>query len=226
MSANTRRVGAVYGSGVAKGTRTVGGPLGLALDAAAAFAEGAVVPMQLARLLRAPRGDGHPVLVLPGLMAGDTTTLALRRFLRGRGWHAHRWHLGVNVGPTEVVTEGLEPRLRDLADRHQRAVSLVGWSLGGVFATQLARRAPDVVRIVVTLGSPVFGQPPEVPITAVYSKSDRIVPWRDALLADGPRTENVEVRGSHIGLGANPEVLRIVADRLSQPEGGWKPYTR
>lgn len=102
-----------------------------------------------------PRGDGHPVLVLPGLLAGDGSTRALRRDLRRLGYFVHGWRLGRNVGPTERCVTGLRERITEIADRHGTAVSLVGWSLGGIYARELARRAPEAVRQVITLGSPI-----------------------------------------------------------------------
>jgi pimeloyl-ACP methyl ester carboxylesterase len=102
-----------------------------------------------------PRGDGHPVLVLPGLLAADSSTRALRRELRGMGYAVHGWQLGRNIGPTAHAVEGMRRRLDELADRHGRAVSIIGWSLGGLFARELARRRPDAVRQVITLGSPI-----------------------------------------------------------------------
>src|SRR5690606_10623614 len=112
-------------------------------------------------------------------------------------------------------------------DRHGRRVSLVGWSLGGVYASAIAARAPHRVRCVITLGSPLAGRPripAGVPTTSLYSRSDSIVPWRASILPAGPLRENVEVRGSHLGLGHNPAVLVVVADRLSQPEQAWQPF--
>jgi pimeloyl-ACP methyl ester carboxylesterase len=101
-----------------------------------------------------PAGDGHPVLVLPGLLAGDASTIVLRSVLGRLGYDVHGWRLGRNVGPTAKVVRGMDQRLQELAQRHGRRVSLIGWSLGGIFARTLARRSPDLVRQVVTLGSP------------------------------------------------------------------------
>ena len=101
-----------------------------------------------------PRGDGHPVLVLPGLLADDGSTRALRNVLRRLGYDAHGWGLGRNIGPTAVCVTGLKDKLAELTDRYQQPVSLIGWSLGGIFARDLARRSPDSVRQVITLGSP------------------------------------------------------------------------
>jgi pimeloyl-ACP methyl ester carboxylesterase len=207
----------------------------------------------------APKGDGHPVLVLPGLAATDESTRPLRWFLRNRGYQTHGWRLGRNTGPTSRVRTGLRDRVRAIADEHGRAISLVGWSLGGIYAREIARMAPDAVRQVITLGSPFrsldstttrsdvplqdapgdvdhssrlrrdvgagAGGSLRVPTTAVYTRTDGVVPWQLCVERPGPRRESVEVWGSHIGLGHNPSVLVVVADRLAQPEGTWAPFS-
>jgi pimeloyl-ACP methyl ester carboxylesterase len=207
-------------------------------------------------LLRlAPRGDGHPVLVLPGLAASDLSTRPLRRFLKDQGFKPHGWKLGPNHGPRPGVEDRMRSRLDELFARHGRKVSLVGWSLGGVFARELARRTPEQVRCVITLGSPFAGEPrasnawklyerasgrkvedwpdrlgmrraPPVPATAIFSRSDGIVAWQGCLEREGPTAENIEVEGSHCGLGHNPAVLYAIADRLAQAEGAWRPFDR
>jgi pimeloyl-ACP methyl ester carboxylesterase len=101
-----------------------------------------------------PTGDGHPVLVLPGLMAGDDSTWPLRRILRRLGYRAHGWRLGRNLGPTPAAVTGMRDRLDDLHSRYHEPVSLIGWSLGGIYARALARNFPWAVRQVITLGSP------------------------------------------------------------------------
>ena len=202
------------------------------------------------------RGDGHPVLVLPGLLGGDVSTLLLRRCLSWLGYSVSGWELGANIGPTEAVVSGLRDRLTELADTSGRRVSLVGWSLGGLYAHELARRAPGSVRQVVTLGSPVRlvrrggrtasqlfdglshlhvapsmvprpwteAGPLRVPATAVYTRSDGVVPWESCRLPSGKRRENIPVHGSHSGLAHNPTVLHVVADRLAQRERSWRPF--
>jgi pimeloyl-ACP methyl ester carboxylesterase len=105
-------------------------------------------------LPRLPKGDGHPVLVLPGLLADDVSTRALRAVLRKLDYRVHGWGLGRNIGPTAACVTGLRDRLGYLERRYGRPVSVVGWSLGGIFARDMARRAPESVRQVITLGSP------------------------------------------------------------------------
>ncbi|MCW2654957.1 MAG: hypothetical protein JWR32_5933 [Mycobacterium sp.] len=101
-----------------------------------------------------PAGDGHPVLVLPGLLAADESTWALRRTLRRLGYRVHGWRLGRNIGPTAAAVSGMQDRLDDLHERYRTPVSVIGWSLGGIYARGLARRSPSAVRQVITLGSP------------------------------------------------------------------------
>jgi pimeloyl-ACP methyl ester carboxylesterase len=185
-------------------------------------------------LLRwAPRGEPHPVLVLPGLMASDLSTRVLRAWLSRLDYPVVGWELGRNRGPSQEVVDEL-PRLVDrLARQHGTTVSIVGWSLGGIYARRLARKAPRQVRQVISLGSPIAladrGSRPRalpVPSTAVYSKWDGVVDWRACRQRPGPRSENVAVRASHLGMGHDPAVLWVVADRLAQPRDGWRPFER
>ncbi len=201
-------------------------------------------------------GDGHPVVVYPGLAGSAVTTSHLRGFLADSGFAVHDWEGGVNTGPDghfEEWLEGLERNVRDLHGEHGRTVSLVGWSLGGVYAREIAKRCPQSVRQVVTLGTPFASlgganrndtvyqlvrrdsgqltpelqsrlrQRPPVPTTSIYSKSDGIVPWQGCIEKRTDRSESVEVTTSHLGMGSHPEVMRIVAERLAQPEGQWRP---
>lgn len=218
------------------------------------------LPFAAPLLARAPRGDGHPVLVLPGFIASDMSTGVLRRYLRRLGYDAHAWELGRNLGPKAIGVEGekLIDRLHAVHDLTGQKVSIIGWSLGGIMARLVARRAPDTVRQVITLGSPFAGSPratnvwrayeyltgqkiddehtrtqlsevaaaPPVPSTAIYTRGDGVVAWQNCMEASGPETDNIEVHGSHIGLGVNPAVLYAVADRLAQPQDKWLPFQR
>ncbi len=204
-------------------------------------------------LRMSPRGDGHPVLVLPGLAASDISTRPLRAFLDDRGYASQGWELGRNLGPRPGVEEGMLRRLKETAQKHGRKVSLIGWSLGGAYAKILANRASEYVRQVITLGSPLTGdpsasnarglyeyasgksgddprlraelrKPASVPLTSIYSRSDGIVAWQCSVEREGKETENIEVIGSHIGLGHNPAALYAIAHRLAQPEGQWRPF--
>jgi pimeloyl-ACP methyl ester carboxylesterase len=112
-----------------------------------------IAALPLRQLL--PVGDGHPVLVLPGLLADDGSTWTLRRILRDLGYRVHGWRLGRNLGPTAATVTGLQDRLRDLHSRYNSPVSLIGWSLGGIYARTLARDTPAAVRQVITLGTPI-----------------------------------------------------------------------
>ncbi len=114
------------------------------------------LPFAAPWLRRAPRGDGHGVLVLPGLLADDLSTGTMRAFLAGLGYAVRGWGLGRNLGPTDAVIDGMPRVLDQLATTTGRPVSVIGWSLGGVYARELARDHPDLVRQVITLGSP-FG---------------------------------------------------------------------
>ncbi len=106
-------------------------------------------------LALAPRGDGHPVFVLPGFLTSDARTRRLRKFLRDLGYSVYGWELGVNLGPSDRVLAGIERRFLEIRSRHGRKVSLIGHSLGGVLARDLAKRFPDDVRQLIVLGTPV-----------------------------------------------------------------------
>ena len=205
------------------------------LEAPRALVEASTLAPSLPLLLGAPRGDGHTVLVMPGFLADDASTTVLRAYLSERGYDAHGWGLGRNRGTNDDFDRALMKRAVELHEASGSKVSLVGWSLGGVYALRLARANPNIVRQVVSMGSPLHGflpprsQDPSVrriPLTSIYSRTDGIVPWQASRESEDFLTENLEVRGSHIGLGFNPTVLYAVADRLAQPEGGWRPFER
>jgi pimeloyl-ACP methyl ester carboxylesterase len=202
-------------------------------------------------------GDQHPVLLLPGFGADDQSTLPLRTVLRSQGYWAHSWRLGRNIGPTSSIVTGMRRRVDELHERHGRTVTLIGQSLGGIYARVLARQDPLPVRQVITLGSPyrmVDGdrsaaqrmwdrvkhlhdgelayaelreqdRPPlQVPTTSIYSRTDGVAPWHTCIDVARHQCENIEVRGSHIGMAVNPAVVVAILDRLGQPEDDWRPF--
>jgi hypothetical protein len=116
----------------------------------------------------AAKGDGHPVLVLPGLMAGDDSTIPLRKFLKGRGYAVRGWGLGLNRGLRDGVQDHMFDLVRDFSDVHGRKISIVGWSLGGIYAREIAKILPDRVRSVITLGSPFAEGPKSTNAWRVY----------------------------------------------------------
>lgn len=228
----------------------------LALEFRAPWEFGAVLPAWPA-LMRAPAGDGHSVVVFPGLSASDASTVPLRRYLGTLGYGADGWNQGFNFGPRAGVVEAAKRAVLEACEASGRKVSLIGWSLGGVYARELAKELPECVRSVITLGSPFAAHPrstnawriyeltsgrsaerehedngdlhvaPPVPTTSIYSRTDGIVAWQGSIQKrDHAQVENIEVIASHIGLGLNPSAWWAVADRLAQPEGGWKPFDR
>lgn len=202
--------------------------------------------LELRRLRGEPRGSGAAVLVFPGFGANDRTTWPLRQFLNGQGHRARGWGLGANVQDVPETLERAGALTQRWAERAGGPISLVGWSLGGYLAREVARDHPHSVRRVVTLGSPVIGGPNyttvasiaarrgwdvdvierqveerkqiplEVPVTAVYSRSDGVVSWRACIDSeDNGSIEHVEVDATHLGLGFSADVFRIVARRLA-----------
>jgi esterase/lipase len=228
------------------------------------FMEMALLPASLPLLLEAPRGDGHPVLLVPGFMAGERSLVALKHFLHSKGYDVHTWGLGRNVGFRGKHANALPQKIRYLHHTTGRKVSLVGWSLGGVFSFYSAESTQECVRSIITLGSPVSvdvtgnQSPPAlkamyrlvshrlgasahlmqprakamrehrrlaVPTSCLYSLTDGVVPPQEATIDGDPALhENIRVPGSHIGLGFNGIVLAIVANRLAEAEGDWKPF--
>ncbi len=131
-------------------------PFLLLLEGRAAIELGSL-PLWWPVLKRQPAGDGHPILVLPGFLANSRSTAPLRGYLKNRGYSPHRWRLGRNYGYDRLLHRKMADRVSELADRYGRKVSLIGWSLGGVYARELAKEAPELVRLVITLGSPFRG---------------------------------------------------------------------
>lgn len=206
------------------------------------------------KYLSAPKADGHPVLLLPGFMTHDISMAPLQTFLNAKGYNAHAWNGGINWGPSEERMEHIKTRLKEVYEENgQQKVSLVGWSLGGIYARELAREFPEMVRDVISLGSPfeavnhpestVVGKlfsyinpdvepamsfdpslPIEPPMTSIYTQEDGVAHWQACLLKENKKTENIEVKSSHIGLIVCPQVLTVLLDRLAQPEGKWKKF--
>ncbi len=203
-------------------------------------------------------GDGHPVIVFPGLASDGRALAPLRDHCARLGYQAMDWGRGLNVGPKGDLDEwlfGLAEELRDRLGPGAPAPTLIGWSLGGLYARELAKIGWPV-RQVITVGTPFNGRPehthaawlyrwlhgapaeldaalhrrlrvaPPVPTTSIYSRSDGIVAWQ-ACRHDrpGPRVQDIEVQGSHLGMGWNSRVMQIVADRLAQPAGRWRRMT-
>lgn len=174
-----------------------------------------------------PHGDGHPVMVIPGLGGADGSTHYLRSFLDSLGYNAQSWGLGRNLGPRE----GMDKMLADLVARASEIsaaaggaqISIIGWSLGGIYSREIAKKCPDLVRQVITLGTPFksigqgtnaarvyeilskdsshkdpkilkqLGQRPPVPFTSLYSKSDGVVSWECSIEEETPMSQNIEI---------------------------------
>jgi len=189
-------------------------------------------------------GRGHVVLLIPGWFMTDAINAPLQRFLNACGYRAFGWQLGVNWGPTLRLVDGLQRRLAELRELEGGPVSVVGLSLGGLFARDLAYRCPRDVRQVITIASPFrlptatileplfrllafcyspaidvarLATPLPVPAAAIYTREDGIVAWESCRSGDGPA---VEVAGSHFAVWRNPDVLRAVARRLGQQLSG------
>ena len=193
---------------------------------------------------RAPSGDGHAVLVLPGMLRGDPHTASVRQVLTAIGYSAHGWGLGINVGPMRRLFDGAADRLIGLSGQHG-PVSLVGYSMGGLFARWLSLRMPDRVRQVITVCSPIheparnfwlplqpvlglwpgadltklaneIAQPLTVPGSFLFSRDDGLVNFAACRDTSAPAEDNIEFSGPHVLMARNPEVMVIVTQRLAR----------
>lgn len=201
--------------------------------------------MNAPALLAQPRGGDAPVTVLPGFGAGDLSTAPLRQYLQTLGYRVSGWANGINTGDVQTLIDEMRESVFLRYQRDARPISLVGWSLGGYIAREVARDIPDTVRHVVTMGSPVVGGPKYtrvaplfsargmdldvvermvdarynnpllVPVTAIYSRADGVVAWEACIDHLSNCVEHVEVNTSHLGLGISAEVFGIIAKRLA-----------
>lgn len=204
-------------------------------------------PRLLARtpqLALAPRGDGGPVVLVPGWRAPEASMAPMRAYLRWLGHDAHHWGFGTNHGDPARDGHRLAELVRGLAAEHQRPVALVGWSLGGTVSRECARDAPEAVGHVVTYGTPAIGgpsytiaasnygrntaegiarrveeldrnRPITVPLTVIFTRRDRIVSWGACIDRTSPQVRHVEVRSTHLSLGIDPDVWLTVARALA-----------
>ena len=192
-----------------------------------------------------PRGSGESVIVLPGLGASNSSTFLLRRYLSWLGYSVEGWELGRNSGNVEQLLPQVAEHVQEVHKKTGLKVNLVGWSLGGVLAREVARDNPAIVRQVVTMGSPVVGGPKytvfgnlyrqrgvdvdaieatvaaresnpiRVPVTSIYSKNDGIVGWQASIDRHSPQVDNIKVCATHLGLGISPDVFKILARKLA-----------
>lgn len=196
------------------------------------------------RLASAPRGDERVAMLLPGWKAPEASMVPIGTFLARQGHRPCAWGLGRNDGDVEATRDQLIEQVPRLAERSGRAINLIGWSLGGVIAREVARALPGDVHRVVTYGSPVLGgpshtvgagvagpdecaritelqerldatEPIRVPITAIFTRRDRAVDWRSCIDRSSLDVTMVEVNSTHVGLGIDPDVWSAVADALA-----------
>lgn len=192
----------------------------------------------------AARGRGQPVIVVPGFCSPEFSTARLRAFLNQQGFGAQSWDCGVNLGPIRPALVRFEQLVIKTAEDCGRPIALVGISLGGTLAREMAKFRPGHVARVVTLASPIrlpvvtplaplahaasalwdagaydqlarIAEPPPVPVTAIVSPDDGVVDWRVCVPDSSPHVETVMVNGAHMTIGSNPEAQRIVAARLA-----------
>lgn len=199
------------------------------------------------RLARMPRGEGAPVVDIPGWRTAESSMAPLRAYLRWLGHDAHPWGFGVNIGDVEASAARLGPAVRARARSAGRPVALIGWSLGGVVARETARDlGAAVVSQVITFGSPIIGgpaftavaprmtaqrrqqwvdrieaneraRPLDVPVTSIFTRRDAVVPWQASLDHHSAEVVHIEVASTHLSLGIDPDVWEIIARKLGDP---------
>ncbi len=200
------------------------------------------------KLAIAPTANPQLVMLLPGFGAHPMRMRYLARHLEDAGHIAKRWGLGFNWGPTEQNFDAVEARLLELHARHGRKVVLIGWSLGGLYAREIAKRQPQAVAKVVTMGSPFSGSPrannvwrayqfitghsvdappvaaeltvkPPVETVALWSANDGVIAPRCAAGRPGERDRAVPVRCTHMGFTYDPQVVQTLLAELENTRG-------
>lgn len=203
---------------------------------------------QLPNLLSLPKGDGRPVVLVPGYLADELSMWPLKSYLSKMGYDTYHWELGRNRGNVDEDIVRLGEKVLTLHHAlAQQSITLIGWSLGGVLTREVARLFPEAVREVITMGTPVTGGPKYTalgkryarknnidldsyehqilarnqigfsqPITSIYSKSDGVVGWRASVDVYNAQAQNIEVKGTHLGLGINASVWEIIINTLAQ----------
>jgi hypothetical protein len=228
-------------------------PLSGLIREARGFLELPRLVLRFRDLARQPRGNGEPVLVLPGYRAGDGSTLILKSYLRLLGYQVRGWGLGRNSGDVPDLFPRVLKCIGSFAHRTHQQVRLIGWSLGGYLAREAARERPELIHRVITLGTPVIGGPKYTvvarrfhrrgvdmaaieaeielrnkislctPVTAIYSRADAVVAWEACIDENDTYVEHVEVLTTHVGLGFSPEVYKIIAQRLADDHNPCQP---
>jgi triacylglycerol lipase len=185
-----------------------------AIQAAAEFSRLVVDPVFFG--VGVPRGDGRPVMVIPGFLADDRYLNTLRTWLRRIGYAPLVSGLKRNTGFRQELLAQLEQRAHAASDQTGRSISIIGHSLGGIYARAIARRNPAIVRDIITMGSPLRldAAPTQVPFAAIYTRNDRIVRYPRAV-ADDPNARNVEAGGCHVGMAFNADVYRVISEALA-----------
>ena len=201
-------------------------------------------------------GDGQPVLVLPEFAGGPESTAQLRQVLQDAGFAAHDWGLGVDNGPQHGLSRLLreiEERVIDVFETEERAVTLLGCGLSGIYAREVAKRTSPLIRRVITVGSPLrvidapmrcvmlralaapracvdeaaigrIHQRPPVPCTSIYTLTDESVPWNLAQDVESLRSENVVVPAQRHGdLALHPATIEAITQRIARPEPDPEP---
>jgi Alpha/beta hydrolase family len=203
-------------------------------------------------------GDGHPVVIFPGLGTDGSAVAPLRAHCEALGYTAFDWGQGFNTGPRGDVDQWLSELASNVSlslQPFEQRATLIGWSLGGLYAREVGKILKDQVQQVITIATPFnatsdvtnvgwlyrllggnsatfepalskrLKEAPSVPTTSIYSRSDGVVAWETCIHdKTSKHVQDIEIESSHIGMGWNNATLQIIADRLAQKRGAWRPY--
>lgn len=198
------------------------------------------------KLTQVSKGDGRILVLVPGYGADQWSMRPLKKFLTAINYQVFDWGHGRNRGHVKGGTDLLAETVKKISKTHDNAVTVIGWSLGGVLAREVARLHPEFVEEVITMGTPLIGGPKytvaadkyaksmninldeyeaeihainsqgiKQPVTVIYSKSDGVVGWRASVDRYNEQACNIEVACSHLGMGVNSEVWKIIAEKLA-----------
>lgn len=200
------------------------------------------------KLAHVPKGNGELLVLVPGYGADEWSMRPIKKFLHSINYKVFDWGHGRNRGHVTQDTELLADTVKKINENHQnQRVTLVGWSLGGVLSREVARLYPELIKSVITMGTPLVGGPKYTvlankyaksmkmdldayeaeihdinsqgisqPLTVIFSKSDGVVGWRASIDNYNSQAINVEVSCSHLGMGVDVDVWRIVAESLAE----------
>lgn len=207
----------------------------LSIEGQRAMLEAGILGAASPFLLFKRGGDGHPVYMVPGLSGEAASMAPMRVYVKALGHPTYGPWSGATKGSAAWVRDRIINHLDRVVQKKGEAVTLIGWSIGGCAVREVAYVRPDLIRQVITLGTPLVSrwysqhnqearERLEVPTTVIYSTWDKVFHWEDCVAPSAPRLEHVNIHSSHFGMASNAQAWHVIADRLALPRGTWEPY--